>query len=145
MIDSIHLNDIPAPFHLLKKVPYEGHSKKDYHLTCKQIREWSAKVRIPEIEPYLRNHFKKRSIICGDFNETSGWPVSEKMKKYGYIDLGEKINKKTWPAYPFYQGEPSQRIDFIYARGVQLIQSSQFYKRKNWLSDHVAVISDVFL
>jgi endonuclease/exonuclease/phosphatase family metal-dependent hydrolase len=144
-IDSIHLSDIPAPLHLLNKLYYEGHSQRDYFLTLDQIIEWSSNIRIPEIEPYLINHFEKKSIICGDFNETKGWPVSKKMKEYGYNDLGENVDKKTWPAYPFYQGEPCQRIDFIYARGVRLIKSGQFYKRKNWQSDHVAVFSDVFL
>ncbi len=143
MIDSVHLNDIPAPFHLLQKVYYEGHSEKDYQLTKKQIMEWSAKSRLPEIEPYLKKHINKRSIIAGDFNETKGWPVSQRMKQYGYSELG--IGEKTWPVYPFYPGEPDQRIDFIYTRGVEQIQSGQYYEEKNWLSDHVAVISDVIL
>lgn len=145
MVDSVHLNDIPAPLHLLKKVYYEGHTSKDYLLPYNQIKDWSAKSRLPDINKCLKKHMgSKRSIIAGDFNEPRGWPVSDRMKQFGYIDLGESVDKYTWPVYPFYQGEPSQRIDFIYAKGIELIRSSQYYE-KDWLSDHLAVISDVRL
>lgn len=143
MVDSVHLNDIPAPLHLLKKVYYEGHIFKDYLLTYNQIKEWSAKNRLPDINRYLKKHsVSKRSIIAGDFNEPRGWTVCERMKQFGYTDLGENVDIYTWPIYPFYQGEPPQRIDFIYAKGIQLIRSTQYYE-KDWLSDHAAVISDV--
>lgn len=146
IIDSIHLNDIPSPLHLLNDIYYEGHSFNDYNLSYDQIRIWAEKSRIPDLQKYVKKHASyTRSIIAGDFNETNEWPTASFMKKHNYKDLGREIDHPTWPVFPFYQGEPPQRIDFIYGRGVTLIQSFQYYEEKNWPSDHVAVISDILL
>lgn len=159
---SAHLDDIPAPLHIINNIPYEG-NPTDVS-TMDQLLNKCIEHRYHEIIPILHKAHEKNekiSIIAGDFNEPSHldayqnihiqWPISILMHDKGYIDAyfyknnNENINiSYTWPRYPYYKNEPKQRIDFVYTKGIEsnnILYCDKYRSiEKEWLSDHYGVL-----
>jgi endonuclease/exonuclease/phosphatase family metal-dependent hydrolase len=151
-IRSVHLDDLPAPLHILANIPYADNPADvrdfaDLWQRCEQARLPMLSAVVAEIPP------TGLTIIAGDFNEPPGYPCDLMLKSIGFRDVVNVDNndQHTWPHSPFYQGEPSQRIDRIYIRGgeernVRVVNSGRYSQpggKGGWLSDHYAVIADL--
>lgn len=144
---SVHLNDLPAPLHLLYGIPYEGQRE----IAMDDILHECSQSRLPELFSLMSSPF---AIVGGDFNEPSHldfndieWPVSSTLYQMGYVDVMQNFQREiTWPRSPFYQRDPDQRIDMIYVRSDKWdVVYAGRYEFTNRLSDHYGVVCDLRL
>lgn len=157
-LESIHLTDIPSILHHVKKIKYGDISSdmplKDVLNVAKQNR---GVIMENKIFQNINNN-DECIIYAGDYNEPShldiniDFPVSIIMEKYDFIDSYKSMNQDeldedecfTWPNPKYYDDEPKQRIDFIYTKGMNVLNSFDYYD-ENWISDHKSVITDVII
>jgi endonuclease/exonuclease/phosphatase family metal-dependent hydrolase len=158
-IGGLHLDDIPAVTHHMKKQVYKSSEHIPLHYDMKRILKLCAERRLPRVKVELaKTKTYSRAIIAGDFNEPShldleiNVPVSKFFESQGFVDTYWAANKDksdkghTWPASTLYKQEPGQRIDMIYVKNMAV--KSSFVHGENsakWWSDHKMVVSDVEL
>uniref|UniRef100_A0A6C0EUK1 Endonuclease/exonuclease/phosphatase domain-containing protein n=1 Tax=viral metagenome TaxID=1070528 RepID=A0A6C0EUK1_9ZZZZ len=149
-IGNIHLSDIPSITHHLNDKSYKSSVTIPLSYTMPRLLTLCKKNRLPRIKEEMKK-ISEYSIIAGDFNEPShldidiNVPISNEFEKNGFIDSYRFKNSSsgnTWPSGKFYQGEPEQRVDFIYTKNFKIIDSFT-YETNNWLSDHKMIVTDL--
>ena len=128
--------------------------------TLDSVLKLCAERRLPRLLDELTKAKSFHSaIIAGDFNEPSHLdfenriqsPVSIEFEKNGFTDTfwekSRRMKEKgfTWPAGSSYTGQPPQRIDMIYTKNCEVIDSVIYDgdNRFHWISDHKMVITDI--
>ena len=167
LLIPIHLDDAPFTFYTIRGIPYE---RTPNNFTNKQEivdSSYSTKSKIIEnILQYIKKHPNEKYIIAGDFNEPSHlddpyneWIISKKFLEIGLIDSYRYIQNKKGVkptrdelGYNYEgvtccneQGEtnfPDCRIDYIYVKNMEIVDSKILKKYKNY-SDHMPVLSIV--
>jgi endonuclease/exonuclease/phosphatase family metal-dependent hydrolase len=132
---------------------YESNENLPANATVEDVLELCVKHRLPRLTAELEKAKPfHRAILAGDFNEPSHLdlqnlqvPVSQEFEKYGFLDSFRISNPDigyTWPTGGLYTGEPSQRIDMIYTKNIEVLESV-VYEEDPWISDHKMVITDM--
>jgi hypothetical protein len=161
----IHLDDSPFTFYSIRGIKYEktpmNFKNKD------EIVKLSYNTKSKDIEnilSYIKRYPDKKYIIAGDFNEPSHlddpkneWIISKKFKETNLIDtyrfIQESKNttkKKDKWGYNIEgstccdegNNEPKNRIDFIYVKNMDVVDSKILKKYKDF-SDHLPILSIV--
>jgi endonuclease/exonuclease/phosphatase family metal-dependent hydrolase len=153
-IGAVHLDDVPALPHHMHMMLYVSDMTLSLNYTLDQIIELCKIRRLPRLRKELaRANDSECAIIAGDYNEPSHYdlkgimtPCSVLMAKKGYVDTYKYMHPNrtgyTWPNKEYYEGEPKQRIDYIYTRGMK-VEDSRISGDSH--SDHKMVISDVIV
>lgn len=167
MIIPIHLDDSPFTFYSIRGITYQ--ETPNTFKNKKEIVELSYSTKSKEIEnilQYINKYPNKKYIIAGDFNEPSylddpsnKWIISKKFQENGLIDTYRYIQnkkgikpKRDELGYN-YEGItccnekgktdlPDCRIDYIYVKNMEIVDSKILKKYKNY-SDHMPVLSVV--
>lgn len=159
----IHLDDAPFTFYSIRGIPYER-TPMTFNNKNEIVKlSYSTKSNdIENILNYIKKHPDSKYIIAGDFNEPSHlddknneWIISKKFLEIGLIDNyrfikdKNKTNKKYDKLGYNLEGatccnnennEPPSRIDFIYTKNLNIINSKILEKYNNY-SDHLPVLT----
>lgn len=160
----IHLSDTPyTPFEV-SGIPYPedcGFHSRDPKILVRRSLEMRGRELIELIDALTSLPSSAKVIAGGDFNEPShlDWtpeaarrgevpvaikfPCSRLMEVLNFVDTYREINDDlgyTWPDREIDYEYRSDRIDFIFAKNLDITSSEII---KTGLSDHAMVVSEV--
>ena len=150
---NVHLSDIPSVVHHKENISYGGvpleASMDDIIFLCR-------KNRLPPMMKLLskfESASTDKAIIGGNFNEPSHLdvphlklPVSKLLADRGFTDAFRNCyihkNGFTWPSNKYFKNKPSQRIDYIYVKNVDVLKTNTLDFP---FTDHKMVYSEMLI
>ena len=96
-------------------------------------------LNVAEIETVARANADKPIILCGDFNDTPGSRVHDRLSKT-FADVWELAD--AGPGFTFPAAEPRKRIDFIWLSRAAAIKPLRAWVPTTDASDHRPVVAE---
>jgi endonuclease/exonuclease/phosphatase family metal-dependent hydrolase len=100
---------------------------------------WS---NVSEIENVLQRHQKTPIIMCGDFNDTPGSRVHQRLSE-SLIDVWQRVGVGAGLTIP--PVNPRKRIDYIWLSKDGLIEPLRVWVPQTEASDHLPVVAELKL